>query len=93
LSDWNSLSLRNRSSIEKFLSALGANQIYLDITGLNHHVWAPIVKVAIEQKIVLKVVYVEPLDYTPNASPRKGVWTEREFVAQSYHLSWDWHGV
>lgn len=69
---WETLSLRSSSSIEAFLSSLSAKQIYLDITGLNHHVWAPLVKVAIERRISLKVVYVEPLDYTPNASPRKG---------------------
>jgi len=69
---WDALSLRSKSSIEKFLGDLGTRQVYLDITGLSHHVWAPLIKVAIEQKIVLRVVYVEPLDYAPNPSPRKG---------------------
>jgi hypothetical protein len=69
---WGLLPLRNKGSIENFFSSLGASKVYLDITGLSHHVWAPLVKVAIERKLILRVVYVEPADYTYNPSPRKG---------------------
>lgn len=64
------LSLRNANHILAFLQAQGGRRLYLDITGLGHRVWAPLVRVAIEARFELYVVYVEPLDYRPSASLR-----------------------
>lgn len=64
------LSLRNASHILAFLRAQEGRRLYLDITGLGHRVWAPLVRVAIEEGFELYVVYVEPLDYRPSASLR-----------------------
>jgi len=63
------ISLRNPSDVARlFLST----RLYVDITGLSHHVWAPLVKIAIERKIHLSAVYVEPASYTYSPSPRQG---------------------
>lgn len=65
-----SLQLRNARQISAFLYAQGERKLYLDITGLGHRVWAPLVRIALEQQHVLNVVYVEPLDYRPSTSLR-----------------------
>jgi hypothetical protein len=41
--------------------------IYVDITGLSHHIWAPLVKSALNQGYDVKVVYVEPHSYSKAA--------------------------
>ncbi len=43
--------------------------MYLDITGIEHHVWAALVRSALENRIPLQVVYSEPRVYTPNINP------------------------
>jgi hypothetical protein len=50
-------------------SVLGAGCVYLDITGLLHHVWAPILKTALQACSEVKVVYFEPERYKPHPSP------------------------
>jgi hypothetical protein len=66
------LSLRNQSELSKLFDHVGKKRIYLDITGLSHHVWAPIVRVALDKNLDLDVVYVEPASYSYSPSPRKG---------------------
>jgi hypothetical protein len=43
-----------------------ASAVYLDITGLAHHVWAPLVTSGLAAGVPLNVVYVEPLKYRRN---------------------------
>ncbi|WP_428334120.1 hypothetical protein [Novosphingobium sp.] len=66
------LPMRVRSVIERFLGALGTGPIYLDITGLGHQVWAPLVKVCLESRIRLIVVYLEPETYSSTAHAELG---------------------
>ena len=42
------ISLRNRADIEKLLKSLKHRHVYIDVTGLSHHVWAPLVRVSLE---------------------------------------------
>ena len=48
---------------------LNCGTLYLDISGLSHHVWAPILKIALSKVAALYVVYVEPEHYKPHPSP------------------------
>lgn len=64
--------LRSRAAIENTLNMFGGDQLYIDITGMPHNTWAPLVKVAFELGKELKVVYAEPEDYNYSDSPREG---------------------
>jgi len=64
--------LRSNNSLNTFWNNIHSQNIYLDITGLSHHIWAPLIKSAINLKKGIKVVYVEPRDYTFNATPTEG---------------------
>lgn len=72
LSDMAKISLRNREHLDTFFVALGAKRIYVDITGLGHHVWAPLIKVALSHSLEVHAVYVEPQDYAYSPAPRQG---------------------
>lgn len=63
---------RRRSTIEGFLRDLGEGPIYLDITGLGHQIWAPLVRVCLELNVRLNVVYLEPETYSSTAHPELG---------------------
>lgn len=63
------IALRSSKQIEEFLSDCTGKTLYLDITGLRHHVWAAILRVALETKRSVVVVYVEPDDYRPSMTP------------------------
>jgi hypothetical protein len=73
--------LRSRVDIETFIDGvLDTSQlVYLDITGLSHHVWAPLLSELIYRitrspagSIQLFGVYVEPVHYTKSRVPRPG---------------------
>lgn len=64
--------LRSQRSVGGFLESLGDRPIYLDMTGLSHTVWAPLVRMAVQERRPLKVVYVEPKSYAFSQSPREG---------------------
>ena len=68
----NWLSLRNQTTLLELVSHLDALTIYLDITGLPHHVWMPLVKVCIEAGVVTNCIYVEPKSYSDNPMPKPG---------------------
>jgi len=70
LAGFERLFLRNADQIAAFLAAQNGRRLYLDMTGLGHRVWAPLVRVAIERGFELYVVYVEPLDYRPSTNVR-----------------------
>lgn len=65
------IALRNPSDVARIYGA-NSDTVYLDITGLSHHVWAPLVRVALQRKIRLNAVYVEPANYRYSPSPRQG---------------------
>lgn len=47
-------------------------KVYLDITGMTHSVWAPLIKRFLEEDIDFAVVYVEPDKYIKSPSPTGG---------------------
>jgi hypothetical protein len=64
--------LRNRDGLEGLLAGVGTDDVFLDITGLTHDVWVPLVRVALESGVRLRVVYLEPRAYAPHPTPRPG---------------------
>jgi hypothetical protein len=63
------INLRSTSGLRGLLDAGGRSAIYLDITGLPHHVWAPLLRTIRSRPEPSFVVYVEPGDYRFSASP------------------------
>lgn len=78
------ISMRNQSDLMSFVNTLNADAIFIDITGLPHHVWMPLVRVCVERSLDTKCVYVEPKSYTYNPTPKPG-----EF----FDLSEEFHGL
>jgi hypothetical protein len=66
------LALRSQGQLCGFLKQLNRNQLYLDITGLAHHVWAPLLRAAFTVGRSVKGLYVEPAEYRFSATPTEG---------------------
>lgn len=67
------IAVRRRSAIEAFVHDVRGTSLYLDITGLSHQTWAPLVRVSAETGANLNVVYLEPDIYSEAAHPEIGV--------------------
>jgi hypothetical protein len=67
-----SVHLRSREQLQRFWANIPTDTIYLDITGLAHHVWAPLLRSGLAAKRRFMVVYVEPGDYTFSSTPTEG---------------------
>ena len=61
--------LRSRRSVEGLLAEREYSGYYLDVTGLSHHVWAPLFRGLMSRREPLFGVYVEPGDYRHSDSP------------------------
>jgi len=60
------ISLLDEPALDRLMSA---DPMYLDISGLAHHVWAPLISAARRMKRRLRVIYAEPDSYRPHPSP------------------------
>ena len=78
------LQLRGRDQLRHFFLEIESKIIYLDITGLPHHVWAPLLRAALATCKQVSVVYVEPRTYTFSRTPTE---------AEIFDLSEAIHGV
>lgn len=56
------VSLYDLAELSSFLDAL-PQPVYLDITGLTHRIWAPLIRGATQSSADIRVVYLEPSDY------------------------------
>jgi len=65
------VALRGTRQLASFWSTVSRDSVYLDITGLSHHVWAPLLKTALECCRTVRVVYVEPDRYRFSANPKE----------------------
>ena len=61
--------LRSNSELEMLLASRRQTATYLDITGLSHHVWAPLLRAMRSRPEPSFIVYVEPGDYRFSATP------------------------
>ncbi len=66
------LPLRSATHLARLWDLVGRSMAYLDITGLAHHVWAPLLKSGLAKGIKLSVVYREPLGYRFSITPTEG---------------------
>lgn len=64
--------LRSARQLSSFWSQFSGRPTYVDITGLRHHVWMPLLRAALESDVQTNVVYVEPRDYQPSVNPTEG---------------------
>lgn len=63
---------RRRARLEEFVTSLGDGPIYLDITGLGHATWAPLVRVCLAAGRPFRVIYLEPEAYSESPAPDVG---------------------
>lgn len=63
------IELRGRKSVAGLLGGGRFSHYYLDVTGLAHHVWAPLLRLLMEQAEPVIGVYVEPGDYRFSEAP------------------------
>lgn len=65
-----SVGLRRTKELREFLTQFSGRSVYVDYTGLSHHVWMPILRIAVELNISIKFVYSEPQLYKAMSNPR-----------------------
>jgi len=63
------LRLRSASEIVSFLASRLPSAVYLDVTGLPHRVWAPLLRAVRTAVTPSYCVYVEPRDYRKSEAP------------------------
>jgi hypothetical protein len=66
------VTLRSRKSLADLWRQVDRPSIYLDITGLSHHIWAPLLRSALQACADVMVVYVEPGEYRFDPAPTEG---------------------
>ena len=59
--------LRSATQMTEFTRKIGED-LYLNITGLPHHIWAAILKWAVALGVTVHALYVEPLGYLPSGA-------------------------
>jgi hypothetical protein len=64
--------LRSGVELRNVWRSLGRPKAYLDITGLEHQIWAPLLKAALSVGIQLFAVYLEPAAYRFSPLPKEG---------------------
>lgn len=64
--------LRSRRQLVEFWDSVSELVVYLDITGLDYHIWAPLLRTSLECKKRVRVVYVEPQIYRASENPIEG---------------------
>ena len=64
--------VRRRSRLEDFVHTLQGAPLYIDITGLSHSIWAPLVRVCLEAHIRTRAIYLEPATYSVVPGPDSG---------------------
>jgi len=66
------ISLRSNEQLTRFFNELSEDLIYIDITGLSHHVWAPLLKFALRICNSVIAIYVEPGHYSFSSTLKEG---------------------
>jgi hypothetical protein len=90
--DWQEVSLERAGKTERvslrddsaLTGLLSGDAVCIDMSGLPHHVWAPMLRVALASAPSVHVVYVEPAEYRRHTSPAS---------VSLFDLSDGYHGV
>lgn len=64
--------LRSERNVDAFIESFVGRPLYIDMTGLSHHVWASLLKSCLRIHGDVRFVYVEPIDYRFSEIPREG---------------------
>jgi len=62
---------RKNGSVRGYLKSLKTDRVIIDITGMEHSVWAPILKDVLKLRLTCDVLYTEPLKY--KSKPLSGI--------------------
>lgn len=65
-----SISLRDTQQLGRLVDSFHAKVVLLDITGLPHHIWMPLLRACIDAPVKTSCIYVEPESYTYSPSPK-----------------------
>lgn len=61
--------LRNLRDLQNLLLSIGKSTCYIDITGMPHKLWMPLIKAGYMNSLNLRIVYCEPGEYAHNPNP------------------------
>ena len=64
--------IRSQTELTYLIESLPSERIYIDITGLETHIWAPLIRAAIGGDRRVMAVYVEPKLYRHSLNPTEG---------------------
>lgn len=64
--------LRSGEQLSRLVREIGRPRVYLDITGLGHHIWAPLLRALLSTSAEVLAVYVEPSEYRFSKTPTEG---------------------
>ena len=64
--------LRSITQLQRLLVEIEHSLVYIDITGLSDHVWAPLLRAAMLRGDDVRVVYVEPEEYKFSEARKEG---------------------
>lgn len=63
--------LRSAANLAHLLQPI-AGELYIDITALSHHIWAPILRAALQRSLVTRAIYIEPEQYVQSPTGLEG---------------------
>lgn len=64
------ITTRRRTGLEIFLDQFEGRQLFIDYTGLSHHVWMPLLRVGLDVHLNIQFIYSEPMTYQFVPNPR-----------------------
>lgn len=65
----NLIELRRNSSLKGFLEQFKGRRVFIDYTGLSHHVWMPLLRLGLETDLDITCLYIEPESYQVMPNP------------------------
>ena len=64
--------IRSKTALSRFISQIDSTRLFVDITGLEHHVWASLLRAMLCDVRPISAVYVEPERYRYSLNPTEG---------------------
>ena len=64
--------IRSNAGLSQLIAQIDSTRLFVDITGLEHHVWASLLRAIIRDARPVSAVYVEPERYRYSSNPTEG---------------------
>ena len=64
--------VRSNAALSHLISQIDSTRLFVDITGLEHHIWASLLRAIIREQRPVSAVYVEPERYKYSSNPTEG---------------------